>query len=74
MDAIQSDVPSLGTLFPDTSACIPTVTDNAFAAGLIPNKMLGVSFEPTTSLSVTNGELTFGGVDPTKFTGDIHFV
>ena len=52
-------------------ACIPTVTDNAFSQGLIPNKQLGVSFEPTTSLSITNGELIFGGIDTSKFTGEL---
>lgn len=51
---------------------VPTVTDNLFSAGLIGAKQVGISFEPTTSLSVTNGELTFGGVDPSKFNGTLH--
>ena len=53
---------------------IPTVTDNAFSLGLISNKVLGISFEPSTETSSTNGELTFGGIDSSKFTGDITFV
>ena len=53
---------------------VPTVTDNAFLQGLIPNKILGISFEPTTTLNATNGELTFGGVNPSKFNGEIEFV
>ena len=53
---------------------VPTIMDNAFAEGIIPDKMLGISFDPTTSLSVTNGELTLGGVDSSKFTGQINFV
>ncbi|KAI0689557.1 aspartic proteinase precursor [Cytidiella melzeri] len=53
---------------------VPTVTDNAFSQGSIGTKQVGVSFEPTTSLSVTNGELTFGGADPSKFTGSLHTV
>jgi len=53
---------------------VPTVLDNAFSLGLLDSKEIGISFEPTTSLSVTNGELTFGGTDSSKFTGDIHFV
>ncbi|KAI0689556.1 aspartic peptidase domain-containing protein [Cytidiella melzeri] len=53
---------------------VPTVTDNAFGQGLIGAKQVGVSFEPTESLSVTNGELTFGGTDPSKFTGTLHTV
>ncbi|KAI0752479.1 acid protease [Daedaleopsis nitida] len=63
-----------GTLFPDEDACIPTVTDNAFAQGLIDAHQIGISFEPTDSFEITNGELTFGGVDPTKFTGELSFV
>ncbi|KAI1786212.1 acid protease [Ganoderma leucocontextum] len=53
---------------------IPTVLDTAFGAGSIDANLIGVSFEPTTQESVTNGELTFGGVDDSKFTGDIVYV
>ncbi|OCH85902.1 aspartic peptidase A1 [Obba rivulosa] len=52
---------------------IPTVTDNAFSQGLISAHEVGISFEPTTSESSTNGELTFGGTDSSKFTGSISF-
>ena len=47
---------------------IPTIIDSAFAQGLIQAKVIGISFEPTTQETVTNGELTFGGVDDAKFT------
>ncbi|RPD60577.1 acid protease [Lentinus tigrinus ALCF2SS1-7] len=63
-----------GTLFPDETECIPTVTDNAFAQGLIDAHEIGISFEPTDGIDVTNGELTFGGVDESKFTGPLTFV
>nr|VWP01211.1 MARTX [Ganoderma boninense] len=53
---------------------VPTVVDSAFAQGLIHAKVVGVSFEPTTQDSVTNGELTFGGVDHRKFFGQIQYV
>ncbi|KAI0708417.1 acid protease [Earliella scabrosa] len=53
---------------------VPTVTDNAFAQGIIDSDVVGVSFEPTTELEITNGVLTFGGVDETKFTGEINYV
>ncbi|PIL28799.1 transporter [Ganoderma sinense ZZ0214-1] len=53
---------------------VPTVIDNAFAQGLIHAKVVGVSFEPTAQESVTNGELTFGGVDYKKVTGPIKYV
>ena len=63
-----------GTLIPDVAACITTVTDNAFTEGLIPAHEIGISFEPTTTLDNTNGELTFGGIDTSKFTGPLNFV
>lgn len=65
---------AIDTLFPDETACFATVTDNAFAQGLIDESLVGISFEPTQSLEITNGEIIFGGVDDSKFIGDIHFV
>ncbi|KAI0649650.1 family A1 protease [Trametes meyenii] len=56
------------------SDCLPTVTDNAFSQGLIPQHLVGISFEPSSSLNNANGELTFGGVDSSKFTGPLNFV
>ncbi|KAJ3554985.1 hypothetical protein NM688_g2823 [Phlebia brevispora] len=52
---------------------VPTVVDTAFGEGLIPAHSIAISFEPTDSEPVTNGELTFGGTDSTKFTGGITF-
>ncbi|EIW52039.1 acid protease [Trametes versicolor FP-101664 SS1] len=63
-----------GTLFPAVTECIPTVTDNAFSQGLIGAHEIGIAFAPTQSLESTNGELTFGGIDDTKFTGPLSFV
>lgn len=62
-----------GTLSPDTSAIIPTVTDNLFSQGKISSNEVGISFQPTMQESDGNGELTFGGVDSTKFTGSIYY-
>jgi cathepsin E len=56
-----------------TGGTIPTVTDNLFSQGTISADLVAVSFEPTTSDTVTNGELTFGGTDSSKFTGSITF-
>jgi cathepsin E len=64
---------TLGTLSPDTRTPIPTVTDNLFSRGLINANEIGISFEPTRSLEVVNGEITWGGVDSSKFTGSINF-
>lgn len=65
---------TLDTLSPDTSATIPTVTDNAFSQGLISSNSVGISFEPTTSNTSDNGGLTFGGINESKFVGEITFI
>lgn len=52
---------------------VPTVTDNLLSRGKISSEVVGISYAPTTSTSTTNGELTFGGVDSSKFTGSITF-
>ncbi|THH08352.1 hypothetical protein EW145_g2760 [Phellinidium pouzarii] len=64
---------TLDTLSPATGSSIPTVTDNLFSQGVISANEIGVSFEPTTEEVDTNGELTFGGTDSSKFTGSITF-
>ncbi|KAG6880868.1 hypothetical protein C0992_002458, partial [Termitomyces sp. T32_za158] len=61
------------TLFPDFESLIPTVTDNAFSLGLISGNQIGISFEPTTSVEALNGELSWGGVDTSKYTGTIAY-
>ncbi|KAJ7625723.1 acid protease [Roridomyces roridus] len=60
-----------GTLSP--GGIIPTVVDNLFGQGTINSDVVAISFEPTTTDSVVNGELTFGGVDASKFTGNINY-
>ncbi|KAF8519885.1 acid protease [Hysterangium stoloniferum] len=64
---------TLGTLFPASGATVPTVTDNLFSQGTITLDEIAISFEPTNSSLVVNGEITFGGTDPSKFTGPITF-
>ncbi|KAF9015688.1 aspartic protease [Cyathus striatus] len=61
------------TLSPATGSTVPTVTGNLFANGVITSNEIGISFEPTTSQDVVNGELTWGGTDSSKFTGSISF-
>jgi len=54
---------------------VPTVTDNLFAQGTISTESIGISYEPTSSSSSSvNGELTFGGIDSSKISGDVSFV
>ncbi|KAG8214431.1 acid protease [Butyriboletus roseoflavus] len=53
---------------------VPTVTDNLYTQGLISSDSLGIFYEPSSTTDVTNGELTFGGTDSTKYTGQINYV
>ncbi|KAI0793715.1 aspartic peptidase A1 [Fomes fomentarius] len=64
---------TVGTLSPDINVTIPTVTDNLFRQHKISANKVAVSFEPTNSTEVVNGELTFGGTDSSKFVGSIHY-
>ncbi|KAG1754942.1 aspartic peptidase domain-containing protein [Suillus paluster] len=62
-----------GTLTNALTTTIPTVTQNLNSQGHISQIVVGVSFQPTTSEKVTNGELTFGGTDATKYTDSIAY-
>ncbi|KAF9343666.1 hypothetical protein BGX26_005396, partial [Mortierella sp. AD094] len=55
---------------------IPTPVDNLYSAGYIPSDVIGVYFKTITDggSQETNGEITFGGVDSTKYTGSITYV
>ncbi|KAH8109660.1 acid protease [Phellopilus nigrolimitatus] len=60
-----------GTVNGETT--VPTVTDNLLSQGTISSEVIGVYYAPTTSDSDANGELTFGGTDTGKTTGDITY-
>ncbi|KAG1754954.1 aspartic peptidase domain-containing protein [Suillus paluster] len=62
-----------GTLTNEQTTTIPTVTDNLYTQGIISEMVVGVSFEPTSTTLSTNGELTFGGTDATKYTGTLAY-
>ncbi|KAG1885554.1 aspartic peptidase domain-containing protein [Suillus subluteus] len=62
-----------GTLTNLPTETIPTVTDNLHKQGTIIQEVVSVLFEPATSDSDANGELTFGGPDVFKYTGDIGY-
>ncbi|KAG9314123.1 aspartic peptidase domain-containing protein [Chiua virens] len=62
-----------GTLTNEPYTEIPTVTQNLYAQGTIAEEVVGVFFAPTTSTDDENGELTFGGVDATKYTGALTY-
>ncbi|KAG1794550.1 aspartic peptidase domain-containing protein [Suillus plorans] len=62
-----------GTLVDEPSTTIPTVANNLHKQGTIHHEFFSISFEPTTSVKVTNGELTFGGTVAGKHVGPITY-
>ncbi|KAI0372569.1 aspartic peptidase A1 [Pilatotrama ljubarskyi] len=64
-----------GSLFFESDKIIPTVTDNAWYAGLIDEYEVGISFHPDSPYNgQANGEVTFGGIDSSKFDGALQYV
>jgi len=61
------------TLSPDYNALIPTVSDNAYAQGLIPTEVVSVYFAPATEYSQANGAVTFGSIDSSLYVGGITY-
>ena len=62
-----------GTLTDQPNSKIPTDGDNLLSQCKISSEVVGISFNPTTSLSSGNGEITVGGVDPSKYTGSLTY-
>ncbi|KAG1851512.1 aspartic peptidase domain-containing protein [Suillus tomentosus] len=52
---------------------VATVTQNLYTQGTISSEVLGVFFAPASS-DDSGGELTFGGYDASKITGDVSYV
>jgi hypothetical protein len=54
---------------------VPTFLDNLYSQGSISTEVLGVSFLPESGSDTgdTNGELTLGGIDSTKYSGSITY-
>jgi Eukaryotic aspartyl protease len=54
---------------------VPTFLDNLYSQGSISTEVLGVSFRPEAGSDTgdTNGELTLGGIDSTKYSGSITY-
>ncbi|KAE9372610.1 putative cathepsin E [Stipitochalara longipes BDJ] len=54
---------------------VPTFMDNLYSQGSISTEVLGVSFQPESGSDTddTNGELTLGGTDSTKYTGTLTY-
>ncbi|TVY87372.1 Polyporopepsin [Lachnellula willkommii] len=58
-----------------TADTVPTFLDNLYSQGSISTNVLGVSFKPESGSDEddTNGELTLGGTDSSKYTGSITY-
>ncbi|KAJ7621072.1 putative cathepsin E [Roridomyces roridus] len=58
-----------------TQNTLPTFMQNLLSQGKISTNVLGVSFAPLSGSAsqASNGELTFGGVDSSRYTGSITF-
>jgi hypothetical protein len=54
---------------------VPTFLNNLYSQGSISTEVLGVSFrkEPGSATNNTNGELTLGGTDSSKYSGSITY-
>ncbi|KAH7339974.1 aspartic peptidase domain-containing protein [Rhizoctonia solani] len=59
---------------PNNGKPVPTIMDALVAQKKIERNVFGVSFAPTASRSVVNGELTFGGTNAQKYTGKLNWV
>ncbi|KAH9053960.1 acid protease [Lactarius deliciosus] len=55
---------------------VPTITDNLLKQGTISTESIGIFYQPYTFISAlfSDGELTFGGIDKSKITGDVNYV
>lgn len=57
----------------DGMSTVPTVTDNLLSQGKISTEVIGIYYAPYDPQDETNGELTFGRVDPSRYTGSIKY-
>ncbi|KAG2355864.1 aspartic peptidase domain-containing protein [Suillus spraguei] len=62
---------TLNTLTDRPGVTYPTFTNCLVSAGAIDHNIVGIFFRPTPNLDTNVGELSFGGVDYTKFIGSI---
>ncbi|KAG2076957.1 acid protease [Suillus decipiens] len=62
-----------GTLINLPETTVSTVTHNLYKQGTIPHDVVSIFFEPSSSKTEAKGELTFGGIDATKYTSDIAY-
>ncbi|KAI0664353.1 aspartic peptidase A1 [Cubamyces menziesii] len=64
---------TIGTLYPDTTVSIPTVTDNLFSQGYITSDVVSVYFQPSSTGDPITGVLTFGGTSMYGIVGAVNY-
>ncbi|KAG8694113.1 hypothetical protein FRC09_010053 [Ceratobasidium sp. 395] len=64
-----------GTITDSENTTIPTIMETLTRQHVIERNVLGAYFQPILSANATeaNGELSFGGPDPTRYTGQITY-
>ncbi|KAG2062998.1 hypothetical protein BDR04DRAFT_1203348 [Suillus decipiens] len=65
---------TLGTMPELSRESIPTATDNLFSQGTISENIVGMFYQPYVNpLLEATGQITFGGTDATKCSGNIRY-
>ncbi|KAJ7445280.1 family A1 protease [Mycena latifolia] len=62
---------SVGSLVSNLTQGIPTIVQTLSCQGNITTQLYAIALQPMTSAMSLNGEISWGGVDSTKFTGPI---
>lgn len=64
---------SRGTTSQGTSVELPTITDNLWQKKVITDNVVSLSFAPANQVGTINGQITFGGVDSTRYNSKLTY-
>lgn len=70
---IGPSILSKGTTSQGATVQYPTLTDNLWSKGIMSADVVSLAFAPTNAINTINGEITFGGVDSTAYTGALTY-
>lgn len=77
VDLTKGTVVSVDSIITQTwsNRTVPTFTNNLVSEGVISQDIVGAYFQPLhgSNASEADGEITFGGFDSSKFTGDLTY-